>query len=133
MFGSILRFDSLYIYRNDICVTRVVYLMSTETQEDNTMPAANSMSIKRETLNLRIKPAERDLIDRAAKARGKNRTDFVLEAARAAAEEALIEQRIIMADPQAYQEFLARLDQAPAPNAALRKTMQTPAPWEQEE
>ncbi len=35
------------------------------------MPAANSMSIKRETLNLRIKPAERDLIDRAAKARGK--------------------------------------------------------------
>ncbi len=63
------------------------------------MPAANSMSIKRETLNLRIKPAERDLIDRAAKARGKNRTDFVLEAARAAAEEALIEQRIIMADP----------------------------------
>lgn len=96
------------------------------------MPAANSMAMKRETLNLRIKPAERDLIDRAAKARGKNRTDFVLEAARAAAEEALIEQRIIMADPQAYQEFLARLDQAPAPNDALRKTMQTPAPWEQE-
>ncbi|TGB76668.1 CopG family transcriptional regulator, partial [Salmonella enterica subsp. enterica serovar Enteritidis] len=55
------------------------------------MPAANSMAMKRETLNLRIKPAERDLIDRAAKARGKNRTDFVLEAARAAAEEALIE------------------------------------------
>ncbi|SUF55824.1 Uncharacterized protein conserved in bacteria [Salmonella enterica] len=83
------------------------------------------------TLNLRIKPAERDLIDRAAKARGKNRTDFVLEAARAAAEEALIEQRIIMADPEACQAFLTRLDQAPALNAALRKTMQTSAPWEQ--
>ncbi|HAT6805137.1 TPA: DUF1778 domain-containing protein [Citrobacter freundii] len=95
------------------------------------MPAANSMAIKRETLNLRIKPAERDLIDRAAKARGKNRTDFVLEAARAAAEEALIEQRIIMADPDAYLAFLARLDQPPALNDALRKTMQTPAPWEQ--
>ncbi|MBA0196788.1 DUF1778 domain-containing protein [Pectobacterium brasiliense] len=95
------------------------------------MPATNSVSVKRETLNLRIKPAERDLIDRAAKARGKNRTDFVLEAARAAAEEALIDQRIIMAGPDAYQEFLVRLDQAPAPNAALRKTMQTPAPWEQ--
>lgn len=95
------------------------------------MPAANSMAIKRETLNLRIKPADRDLIDRAAKAKGKNRTDFVLEAARIAAEEALIEQRIIMTDPEAYQEFLTRLDQAPAPNTALRKTMQTPAPWEQ--
>ncbi|EDW2055581.1 DUF1778 domain-containing protein [Salmonella enterica subsp. enterica] len=94
------------------------------------MSAANSMPTKRETLNLRIKPAERDLIDRAAKARGKNRTDFVLEAARAAAEEALLEQRIIMDDPEAYQEFLTRLDQAPAANVALRKTMQTAAPWE---
>jgi len=95
------------------------------------MVVAKNISVKRETLNLRIKPAERDLIDRAAKARGKNRTDFVLEAARAAAEEALIEQRIIMADPDAYQAFLERLDQAPAPNDALRKTMQTSAPWEQ--
>ncbi|WP_248464590.1 DUF1778 domain-containing protein [Pectobacterium versatile] len=95
------------------------------------MPAAKDVSAKRVTLNLRIKPAERDLIERAAKARGKSRTDFVLEAARAAAEEALLDQRIIMADPDAYQEFFARLDQAPSPNAALRKTMQTPAPWEQ--
>lgn len=94
------------------------------------MPTPNSLTIKRETLNLRIKPAERDLIDRAAKAKGKNRTDFVLEAARAAAEEALLEQRIILANPDAYQEFLTRLDQPPEPNAALRKTMQTPAPWD---
>lgn len=95
------------------------------------MPVSNNVSVKRATLNLRIKPAERDLIDRAAKVKGKNRTDFVLEAAHAAAEEALIEQSIFMADPEAYQEFLVRLDQAPAPNAALRKTMQTPVPWEQ--
>jgi len=94
------------------------------------MPAANALPIKRETLNLRIKSEERDLIDRAAKAKGKNRTDFVLDAARAAAEEALLEQRIIMADPAAYDEFLTRLDQAPTPNAALRHTMQTAAPWE---
>ena len=59
------------------------------------MPAANNIPTRRESLNLRIKPAERDLIDRAAKARGKNRTEFVLEAARAAAEEALIEQRML--------------------------------------
>ena len=64
------------------------------------------------------------------KARGKNRTDFCPEAARAAAEEALIDQRIIMADPDAYQEFRpfgsSSLSERP-----LRKTMQTPAPWEQ--
>lgn len=86
----------------------------------------------RETLNIRIKPEERSLIDRAAKVRGKNRTDFVLDAARAAAEEALLEQTIITASPQAYAAFLARLDQPPQPSERLRKTLQTPAPWEKE-
>ncbi|GGA20864.1 DUF1778 domain-containing protein [Dyella nitratireducens] len=84
----------------------------------------------RETLNIRIKPEERSLIDRAAKVRGKNRTDFVLEAARAAAEEALLDQAIIAASPEAYAAFLARLDQQPQPNERLRKTLQTPAPWD---
>ncbi|MFA1687750.1 DUF1778 domain-containing protein [Achromobacter dolens] len=93
----------------------------------STMSTAPS---KRETLNIRIKPEERSLIDRAAKARGKNRTDFVLEAARSAAEEALLDQTIISASPDAYAAFLARLDMPPQPNERLRKTMQTPAPWE---
>jgi Protein of unknown function (DUF1778) len=44
---------------------------------------------KRDTLNLRIKPDERSLIDRAAQSLGKNRTDFILDAARRAAEEGL--------------------------------------------
>lgn len=72
------------------------------------MAAANNIPAVRESLNLRIKPAERDLIDRAAKARGKNRSEFVLEAARAAAEEALIEQRIFRIDSDDYQLFLNR-------------------------
>ena len=85
---------------------------------------------KRETLNIRIKPEERNLIDRAAKIRGKNRTDFILDAARHAAEEALLDQVIITARPEAYAEFLARLDMPANPNERLRKTMQTPAPWD---
>ena len=92
------------------------------------MPAA--LEVKRETLNIRIKPEERNLIDRAAKTRGKNRTDFILEAARLAAEDALLDQVIISVSPEAYSEFLARLDMPPKPNERLRKTMQTPAPWE---
>ncbi|RUW44984.1 MAG: DUF1778 domain-containing protein [Mesorhizobium sp.] len=94
------------------------------------MPTLSPAPNKRETLNIRIKPEERSLIDRAAKARGKNRTDFVLEAARMAAEEALLDQAIIAASPAAYAAFLARLDMPPDPNERLRKTMQTPAPWE---
>jgi uncharacterized protein (DUF1778 family) len=85
---------------------------------------------KRDTLNLRIKPEVRGLIDRAAKVRGKNRTDFILEAAQQAAEEALLDQALIRVSPEAYAEFLARLDRPATPNARLQKTLQTPAPWD---
>ncbi len=85
---------------------------------------------KRETLNIRIRPEVRNLIDRAAKARGKNRTDFILESARAAAEDALLDQVIMTVTPQAYAQFVARLDMPPKVNDRLRKTMTTPAPWE---
>ena len=91
---------------------------------------AATQEVKRETLNIRIKPEERTLIDRAAKTRGKNRTDFILDAARLAAEDALLDQVIISVSPEAYSQFLARLDMPPKPNERLRKTMQTPAPWE---
>ena len=94
------------------------------------MPTPNETSSKRETLNIRIKPGERDLIDRAARARGKNRTDFILDAARLAAEEALLDQVIIAVSPEVYAEFIARLDMPPRSNERLRKTMQTPAPWD---
>ena len=94
------------------------------------MPTLRTAPNKRETLNLRIKPEERSLIDRAAKVRGKNRTDFVLDAARTAAEEALLDQAIMAVNPETYATFLARLDMPPQPNERLRKTMQTPTPWE---
>jgi uncharacterized protein (DUF1778 family) len=85
---------------------------------------------KRQSLNLRIKMEERGLIDRAAKTLGKNRTDFVLDAARRAAEDALLDRTVLTVSPKAYAEFLARLDAPPQPNKRLRKTLRTVAPWE---
>lgn len=85
--------------------------------------------VKRETLNIRIKPGMRDLIDRAAKARGKNRTEFILESSRQAAEEALLDQVMFLASPKAFALFQARLDKPPKANVRLRKTMNTPTPW----
>ena len=87
---------------------------------------------KRETLNIRIKPEVRDLIDRAAKSRGKNRTDFILDSARLAAEDTLLDQVIMTVSPQAFEQFQARLDMPPNANDRLRKTMLTTAPWERE-
>ena len=94
------------------------------------MSAVNSVA-KRNILNLRIKPEVRSLIDRAAKLQGKNRTDFILDAARNAAEEALLDQALFVVSEDAYAEFVERLDRSPAPNPRLKKTMQTPAPWDE--
>jgi uncharacterized protein (DUF1778 family) len=91
---------------------------------------AMAQTKKRQTLNLRIKPGDRGLIDRAAKSLGKTRTDFVLDAARRAAEDALLDRAVLAVSPNAYAEFLARLDAPPQPNERLRKTLQTSAPWE---
>lgn len=85
---------------------------------------------RRDTLNLRIKPEERGLIDRAATITGKTRTDFVLEAARHAAEDALLDRTVLTVSPEAYAAFLARLDETPRPNDRLRRTMTTVPPWE---
>jgi uncharacterized protein (DUF1778 family) len=85
---------------------------------------------RRDTLNLRIKPELRGLIDRAAELTGKNRTDFVLNAARHAAEDALMDRTVFAVSAKAYVEFLARLDAPPRPNARLRRTLETAAPWE---
>ena len=84
----------------------------------------------RDTLNLRIKPELRGLIDRAAQLAGKNRTDFVLEAARRAAEDALLDRTMFSVDAKAYAEFLKRLDAPPQPSDRLRRTMQAKAPWD---
>lgn len=84
----------------------------------------------RETLNLRIKPELRGLIDRAAKLSGKTRTDFVLEASRKAAEEALLDRTMFAPEDEAYRTFLARLDAPPRTNQSLRRTMTAPTPWD---
>jgi len=94
------------------------------------MRISGRAAAKREALNIRIKPRVRELIDRAAELAGKNRTDFVLDAARRAAEDTLLDRTVFTVSPQAYRQFLARLDAPPRPNKRLLKSMQTPAPWE---
>lgn len=84
----------------------------------------------REPLNLRIQPELRGLIDRAAALQGKTRTDFVLDASRRAAEEAILDRTLFAVGTDAYGAFLARLDEPPCPNDRLRRTMAAPAPWE---
>jgi uncharacterized protein (DUF1778 family) len=94
------------------------------------MTTASPAKSRRDTLNLRIPAAERNLIDRAAESAGKTRTDFILEAARRAAEEALLDRALMVVSPQAYEDFLKRLDRPARPNERLRRTMRSKAPWQ---
>jgi uncharacterized protein (DUF1778 family) len=94
------------------------------------MATTPNRAAPRDSLNLRIKADLRGLIDRAARLAGKNRTDFVLDAARRAAEDALLDRTVFSVSSKAYAEFLARLDATPRPNDRLRRTMKGPAPWE---
>lgn len=94
------------------------------------MTAASTTKPRWHTLNLRIPAAERNLIDRAAESAGKTRTDFILQAARRAAEEALLDRALMVVSPEAYREFLKRLDRPAQPNERLRRTMRSKAPWQ---
>ncbi len=93
------------------------------------MSMHTTTNAKRETFNIRIKPEVRNLIGRAAKLFRKSPTAFILDAARLAAEDTLLDQVILEVKPKAFEEFQAKLDMPARANAHLRKTMLTPAPW----
>ena len=82
-------------------------------------------------INIRIKPADRALIDQAAAAQGKKRSEFMLEASRRAAEETLLDQTLLRVDPETYARFLELLDAPPRPNDGLSKLLLQKAPWDQ--
>ncbi|AKG21001.1 type II toxin-antitoxin system TacA family antitoxin [Calothrix sp. 336/3] len=80
------------------------------------------------TINIRVQQGQRDLIDRAAAAVGKSRSDFILETACREAETVLLDRRLFLLDEQKFQEFIALLDTTPNPQ--LQKLLTTKAPWE---
>lgn len=81
-------------------------------------------------INLRASREQRSLIDRAAEALGKSRSDFMLEAARQEAESVLLDQRYFALDAETFKTFTDALDAAPADNPRLRRLLTTKAPWE---
>ena len=81
-------------------------------------------------INLRIPARTRELIDAAADAVGKSRTQFVVDSARAQAVDVLLDQRIFNLDEKAFAAFVAVLDNPPAPNKKLKALMARKAPWQ---
>ncbi|HEV2696777.1 MAG TPA: DUF1778 domain-containing protein [Terriglobales bacterium] len=92
------------------------------------MPASKGAQ-RSQTINLRISRAQKFLIDQAAQALGRNRSDFMLAVAAREAETVLLERRYFSLAPQEFSRFVAMLDRDPAPNPRLRRLLKSTPPW----
>lgn len=81
-------------------------------------------------INLRARAEQRDLIDRAAQLLGKNRSDFMLEAACDKAQAVLLDQVFFGLDNDKFRQFTRLLDAPPTHNPGLERLMAIKAPWE---
>jgi uncharacterized protein (DUF1778 family) len=80
-------------------------------------------------INLRALPEQRDLIDYAASMLGKNRSDFMLEAACDKAQAVVLDQIFFSLDSEKFKQFTAMLDAPPSYNSGLERLMAVTAPW----
>jgi uncharacterized protein (DUF1778 family) len=92
--------------------------------------ALTKETARRETINLRASQKQKTLIDRAAEALGRSRSDFMLETACREAEAVLLDRRYFALPEEAFKKFKALLDKPPKENPGLRRLLRTKAPWE---
>ncbi len=81
-------------------------------------------------ISMRLPEADIAMIDRAAGLRNRSRTDFVREAAVRAAEDVLMENRLIRMSAEGFAEFLTVLSVPAAPVPEMVDIAKRPAPWE---
>lgn len=92
------------------------------------MPAQD---VKKDTLiNMRVHSSTRDFIDQAAKSIGKDRSDFMLDAACEKAQEILMDRTEFLLDDAQWEAFNNILDNPPEPNEKLLALLAAKAPWE---
>lgn len=80
-------------------------------------------------INLRALPDQRALIDHAAQLLGKNRSDFMLEAACDKARSVMLDQVFFGLDADRFRRFTKLLDAPPKANPGLDRLMAVKAPW----
>lgn len=82
------------------------------------------------SINLRAHTEQRDLIDQAARLLGKNRSDFMLEAACEKAQGVMLDQVFFTLNAQDFQRFSELLNAPVKPNPELERLLATQAPWD---
>ena len=93
-------------------------------------PVTKAGKARDEVINLRASQSQKALIDRAAQALGRKRSEFMLDSACKEAESVLLDQRYFALSAEELKRFTVTLDKPPADNAKLRRLLKSRAPWE---
>lgn len=81
------------------------------------------------SINLRVEDKTRLLIDDAAAALGKTRTEFMIDSARREAMDVLLDRRLFTLDAETFDAFRQSLENPPAPGPKLKALMTRPPAW----
>ena len=81
-------------------------------------------------VSMRLPEADLAIIDRAAKLRGRSRTDFVREAAMQAAEDVLLQTLPIRMSAEGFRAFVDVLSKPTRPVSEMVEVLRRQAPWE---
>lgn len=112
-------------------IVRTLLYISYAHKREEPMPASpKSSKTRAENINLRVSRGQKSLIDRAAHALGRNRSDFMLEIACREAETVLLDRRYFALPEEMFKRFVALLDKPPATNPRLARLLKTKAPWD---
>ena len=83
-----------------------------------------------ETINLRASRRQKLLIDRAAEALGRSRSDFMLSTACGEFKSVMMDWCYFALSAEAFMRFTSILNSPPKDNHRLRRLLQTKAPWD---
>jgi uncharacterized protein (DUF1778 family) len=92
--------------------------------------SAKEKTARGEIINLRASRRQKLLIDRAAEALGRSRSDFMLSTACREAESVLLDRCYFALSADGFKRFTSILDNPAKDNPGLRRLLQTKAPWD---
>ena len=85
---------------------------------------------KSERLALRVTPAQRSLLSTAAELNDQSISEFVLTSTMEAAQNTVLDQRVIIVDRKTFDEFERLLNEPPQVKEGLLRLFKEPFPWE---
>jgi uncharacterized protein (DUF1778 family) len=91
---------------------------------------AESSKLRAENINLRVSRRQKTLIDSAAGALGRNRSDFMLDVVCREAESVLLDRCYFNLGEEQFRRFIDLLDNPPATNPKLAQLLKRKPSWE---